>query len=45
MRGNEETDFLERVNFKGGALGTFDLDGRQQQINKQDKLRKERKKY
>lgn len=44
MGGNEETDFLEQVNFKGGALGTFNIDGRQQQINKQNKLRKEGKK-
>lgn len=45
MGGNEKTDFLEQVNFNGGALGNFNLDDRQQQIYKQNKLRKEGGKY
>lgn len=45
MGGNEKTDFLEQVNFNGGALGNFNLDDRQRQIYKQNKLRKEGGKY
>lgn len=41
----EETEFLEQVDFKGGVQGTeaFSLDGSQQQTNKQNQLRKKGK--
>ena len=40
-----ETDFLEQVGFKGGVQGTetFNLDGSQQQTNKQNELIKKEK--